>query len=185
MWMGNQNTMGVSETTPPVSAQAVDMNASSIEVETRFGKATIYPARAIQFRNGLLGFEGLDRFCLTEFPMQRMQHFKLLQSLDDKDLSFITLPLAIHNDFIAAEDVLDAAKSLSIPTEHLAVLLIVSVHRRVNVVNLSVNARAPLLVDVDRKVAYQHVFANNRYDIRHPVSYADGTSAKAAVPSAS
>ena len=58
-----------------------------------------------------------------------MEQFKLLQSLDELQLSFITLPVAVSNNIITSEDIRSAAHDLQIDNQNLVVLLIVSVHR--------------------------------------------------------
>lgn len=140
------------------------------EVDTRFGKVTITRDNPITFPSGLLGMPDKNSYCLTTFPAKKFDRFKLLQSLDDKALSFITLPLELDNGIVAKEDVMQAAKDLNIPEGQLALLLIVSVHREVEGVRLSVNARAPILMDAARRTAHQYVFASNKYQIRHTIS---------------
>jgi flagellar assembly factor FliW len=140
-------------------------------VETRFGKVTIYRRNPIVFPNGVLGMPDKFQFCLTDFPIEKLARFKLLQSIDDLQLSFITLPLEIDNTIIAREDLVQAAKDLELPVDQMAVLLIVSVHREAAGVKLSVNARAPILMNAPRRIAHQYVFGSSKYDIRHLVSF--------------
>jgi len=140
------------------------------EVETRFGKVSISRANPIAFPSGLLGMPDKVQYALTAFPSEKFARFKLLQSLDDASLSFITLPVEVDNGIVAREDLMQAASDLSIPEEHLAVLLIVSVHREMNGVRLSVNARAPVLMHALKRTAHQYVFASSKYNIRHLIS---------------
>ncbi len=137
------------------------------EIDTRFGKVTISHDRPVSFPKGMLGMADMRSYCLTEFPVEKFARFRLLQSLDDYNLSFITLPLAVKNTIIDEHDVKETAKDLGIATEHLSLLLVVSVHRDVNQVRLSVNARAPVFVDSNARVAEQIVLRNNKYHVRH------------------
>lgn len=139
-------------------------------VNSRFGKITINQANAVMFPNGLVGMPEKTRFCITQFPSEKMERFKLLQCADDHDLCFVTLPVDINNEFVERADIEEACHSLGINPSDLAILLIVSVHRRVNAVKLSVNSVAPLLIDSRRKVATQYVFANGKYQVRHMIS---------------
>lgn len=140
-------------------------------IETRFGKVYVNRAKPVVFSKGLLGFSDKQNFCLTEFPSERLQkQFKLLQSLDDDELAFITLPLDIQNGIVAEEDLLAACKDAELSDESLVTLLIVSVHRTPQQVRLSVNARAPLLIDADRKVGLQYVFRNDKYLVQHYIT---------------
>ncbi len=139
-------------------------------VDTRFGKVTIYRKNPIVFPNGLLGLPDKFEYCLTKFPSEKLARFKLLQSLDDNELSFITLPTDLDNAVIDKADILTACKDLDISPDDLTLLLIVTVHRAASNIRLSVNARAPLFVHTHRRVANQYVFHSNKYQIQHMVT---------------
>lgn len=138
-----------------------------ITIKTRFGEVTVDTQKAVNFPRGLLGMPDKLRYALATFPSAKMAQFKLLQSLDDHTLSFITLPLEVDNSIISAADVRVAAADLQIKEENLAMLLIVSVHRSPDAVKLSVNARAPLFIDAERKIGVQYVFQNDSYKVQH------------------
>jgi flagellar assembly factor FliW len=139
-------------------------------VETRFGRVHLQRQNPIMFPNGMLGLPDRMKFCLTRFPSEKMARFMLLQSLEDPSLSFITLPLDLKNAILAEEDVLQAAQDLDIAPESLAMLLVVSVHRDPAGVKLSVNARAPVMVNARTRTAAQFVFSSNKYEIRHLIT---------------
>ncbi len=140
-------------------------------IDTRFGKVTIFRNNPIVLPNGMLGQPDKNQFCLTHFPSDKMARFKLLQSLDDTSLSFITLPVEINNPIVDRADMEQAARDLSIPLNQLVALFVVSVHREAGAVKLSVNARAPIVLDSVRRVAVQHVFHNAKYQIRQPLFF--------------
>lgn len=144
--------------------------SDEFELDTRFGRITVSRQRAIHFPNGLLGMPDAVEFALTTFPSPNMAQFTMLQSLQDPSLSFITLPIALENPIIAAEDLTQAARDLHIPLDHFATLLIVTVTRENGVAKLSVNARAPVLIDVTTRAAGQFVFPHMKYAIRHGVT---------------
>lgn len=139
-------------------------------LDTRFGKVTIYRKNPIVFPNGLLGIPDKFEYCLTKFPSEKLARFKLLQSLDDAELSFITLPTDLDNAVIDKADILTACKDLDISPDDLTLLLIVTVHRAASNIRLSVNARAPLFIHTHRRVANQYVFHSNKYQIQHMVT---------------
>jgi flagellar assembly factor FliW len=136
-------------------------------IQSRFGDIVIDTSKALVFPRGLLGMADKSRFALSNFPSEKMQQFTLLQSLEDKTLSFITLPLQIENPIIAANDIREASQGLQIAEPNLAILLVVSVHRRPTEVKLSVNARAPLFIDSANKLGVQYVFQNDAYKVQH------------------
>ena len=136
-------------------------------IKTRFGDITIDTGKVILFARGLLGMPEKHNFVVTNFPNPKMQQFMLLQSIDDPSLSFITLPLDMKNNIIAYNDLSGACRDLQFSETGVAVLLIVNVHRSVDQVRLSVNARAPLLVDADRRIGTQYVFSHDQYNVQH------------------
>jgi flagellar assembly factor FliW len=136
-------------------------------IKSRFGDIIVDVNRAVAFPRGLLGMPDKSKFVLVNFPSEKMQQFTLLQSLQESPLSFITLPIDLDNPIVATADLRHAASELHIAEENLVVLLIVSVHRHPDQVRLSVNARAPLLVDAQRKVGVQYVFHTDAYKVQH------------------
>jgi flagellar assembly factor FliW len=139
-------------------------------IESRFGAISVDPKRAIRFPNGLLGIPERTRFALTHCPSAKMARFKLLQSLEDYSLCFLTLPLDVANPIIEYADLEQAAKDLDMPMDALAVVLLVTVQREMGVAKISVNARAPVLIHSERRLAAQYVFPHTRYQIRQPLS---------------
>ena len=147
------------------------MSDTAEALDTRFGRVQVTRTQSIVFPSGLLGMPDRNQFCLTDFPSPKMARFKLLQSLEDPALSFITLPLELQNPIIERADIEQAARDLDIPVEQLACLLIVTVSRETGAAQLFVNARAPLFVHAARRVAGQYVFPNSKYDIRHALTF--------------
>lgn len=139
-------------------------------VDSRFGRVKIDPRQQLHFSAGMLGMPGRVHYCLTRFPSEKMARFKLLQSLDEPTLSFITLPVEHVNPIIGRDDLELAAKDMGIPMAELAVLLVVTVHRELTGVRLSVNARAPVLIHTAQRSGTQYVFSHTRYQIRQALT---------------
>lgn len=136
-------------------------------IKSRFGDITVDTSKSVLFPRGLLGMPDKFHFVLANFPNPKMEQFMLLQSLDDKALSFITLPLNLQNAIIAENDIRNACRDLQIDEAQLVLLLIVSVHRGLDQTRLSVNSRAPLLIDADRRTGAQYVFQHDTYSVQH------------------
>lgn len=137
------------------------------KIESRFGTIAVDADKGILFPVGLLGMPDKHHFVLSEFPNPKLKQFKLLQSLDDPQLSFITLPVGLDNNIVHIEDIENACRDLEIPAEDLALVLVVSVHRGMTSVQLSVNARAPIFIDTQRQAAAQYVFTSSKYQVQH------------------
>jgi flagellar assembly factor FliW len=136
-------------------------------VESRFGALRINLHQKIYFPLGLLGIPNQCHYCLADLPNPKMARFKVLQNVQDDNLSFLVMPMGIQNSIIEEPDIEEVRQIMGIPANSLALLLIVTVHRSLEEVKLSVNARAPILVDVNQKEAAQFVFPHSKYQIRH------------------
>src|SRR5690554_4772706 len=75
--------------------------AGADRIETRFGQVRVYRNQPIIFPTGMLGMPEKNQFCLTTLPSPKMARFKLLQSLEDDTLSFLTLPVDVANPILA------------------------------------------------------------------------------------
>lgn len=161
------NGAGMSTTDNQGNKKSIPPAPQVEKINSRFGEIKVDMAKAILFPVGILGMPDKHHFVLTDFPNTKLAQFKLLQSLDDESLSFITLPIEMENNIIAAEDILAASKDMEIPAKDLGMVLIVSVHRGLTSVQLSVNARAPIFFDAERRAAAQYVFTSSKYKIQH------------------
>lgn len=144
---------------------------SEITVASRFGEVRVSLKNAINFPHGLLGLPQFKAFCLTEMPNPRMGSFKLLQSLEDAELSFAVLPIDPKNALIEAADIAECCNNVGVEEKDLALMLIVSVQRQITGGNkITVNLRAPIVVDTERRVAMQYVFPHNKYAIAYELN---------------
>jgi flagellar assembly factor FliW len=146
---------------------AYDDEAKTLVIESRFGTLTIHPHSTLLFPQGLLGFSDCRDFALAELPNGKQPQFKALQCLTDPSLAFLVAPLPSESPAIDRTDVEEACQSLSIAAEDLAIVLIVTVRRDDEGAHVSVNLRAPVLIDTRNRVARQYVLPNNKYEIRH------------------
>ena len=154
-----------SMTTPKIS---FDHQISHGEViSSRFGDIMVDVERAVAFPSGLLGIPNGRSFVLANFPSEKMSQFRVLQSLDDTALAFITMPIALDGKIVATSDIEQAAGELGIDMADLVVLLVVSVHRSLSDTKISVNSRAPLFIDSRHKFGVQFVLSKDSYKVQH------------------
>ncbi len=152
--------------TPPVDPSDIE---DAVTVDTQFGPMTFTKDQTIRFPTGLLGFGGISVFGISNLPDPSFGNFKLMKSLDDIGLSFLILPLEALPDHIHEDDLKQAREALAIAPEDLAVMLIVTVHKGTEKTTLTVNLRAPILIDTKLRTAVQHVLPNAAYPIRHEI----------------
>jgi flagellar assembly factor FliW len=138
-------------------------------IQSRFGEVVIERDAAIYFAKGLVGMPDKFHFCITRLPHDHMAQFRLLQCVDDPDLSFIVLPVEMAGQYLEAEDVAMVSDSLGIPRDTLSIYLIVSVHRGIEGMYFSVNCVAPLFVNSRNRTGTQFVFSHTKYQVRQPL----------------
>jgi len=140
-------------------------------IESRYGNLSVNLDNAIFFPKGLLGLPDFRDFCLAELPNNsKTPALKLLQSLNDKDLSFIVLPAGAENTFIDGQDMNECYGATGVTKENILLLFILTVQNVPGNVKITANIRAPIIIDTAEKLAIQYVFPNSKYDIRHILS---------------
>lgn len=144
-----------------------EFSKSEILIESRFGSIRVQPTKAICFAHGLPGMPGSINFCITDLPGSQNNQFKLLQSLNDPAVSFVVIPSAYDNQLLEVADTDEACTMLNISKNNLLLLFIVTVHETPSDRKISINAKAPIFIDVSTKAAAQYVFQNNNYEIQH------------------
>lgn len=150
-----------------MAEQALGNEDNMETIETRFGDAKIDRSKAIFFPRGLLGLAPELSFCMADFPKEGYGEIRLLQCLNDESLAFMVLPVGLDNPYMDVEHVQDACTQLEIDAQNMLGLVILSVSRTPDSMNITGNMRAPLLVDVKQKRGAQFVFTNNKYEIAH------------------
>ncbi len=146
--------------------------AESRSIATRFGELTIDEDKIITFTEGLYGLEQHRQYILTDVP-DWPEIFKLLQAVDDPQLSLIVLPLQGVGGPIDPTDFAQACRSLAFDESATTVLGIVTMRANSENQVFTVNLKAPLLIDTERRQGRQHVFASEKYRLRHPLPTAE------------
>lgn len=128
------------------------------------------PAGMIEltFPLGLPGFPAVDRFVLQ--PIAERGPFHLLHGLGAEPVDLVVVPVSVVADRIDAADLDNARRSLQIDAAALAVLLVVTLPVRDSGKPPTVNLRAPLFVDLERRIAVQAVLPQSDYPFRQPLA---------------
>ncbi len=157
----------------PANSPLAEASVDTISVETRFGAMDFNRDSMITMPRGLLGYADYREFGLAAMPDPKLGQFMVLQSLTDADLSFVVAPLNPDGETIETNDINDACEALSIDPLKSATLLVVSTRRIGNVTQISVNLRAPIIVDTQAQQAWQQVLLNSRYPVRQVIASAN------------
>ena len=153
------------------TGEAAVSGAETFQVTNRFGTFDIDPRKIVEMPQGPMGFAEMTRFALLDVPGAEDGAFKLFQSLDDIALTFIVVHLPEGSSAIAEADIAAGCHAYAMTRADVAVLLIANVRSDdQGKTSTTVNLKAPLLVDTRHRVARQVVFANDAYDLRHPLA---------------
>jgi flagellar assembly factor FliW len=141
---------------------------NTVIVENRFGSLLFTPMQIFQFHTGIVGFSQYHEFGLCRFPHQTDTHkFQLLQSLEEASLSFIVFPTTFDTALIDQTDALLLAAEYAIAPNALLILHIATVRMINDTPSISINLRAPVLLDIHQQKGIQHVFTNKQYSLQH------------------
>lgn len=145
------------------------------QVTTKLGLITIDLSKAICFPKGIVGFPNLHYYCCVEVPENKLPGALILQSIDDERAGFIVLPLAEkfykgESALIKYEDVLDAAESYGIKEDSINIMVIARVARHDDQFYLTINLKAPIILDLQERLAYQHIFVKNTYPLNYTLN---------------
>jgi flagellar assembly factor FliW len=144
----------------------------TITISTLMGDREFRWDKAIYMPAGLSGFSDNNVFALANFPNEITSSFKLLQCLTDPELAFIIAPYNPESNLIAPEDIDPIAATHGIATQDLAIVLIITLQKPdgKDTVEMTVNLRAPILIDTARQTAFQVRLNKPQYDFRHPLT---------------
>ena len=168
------NTEAVSEPSmakpdPIEGATSMD-EPKTIMIDTRYGTYEVERDKIVSFPKGLIGFGQLLDYAILNMPHEGTERFKLLQSVDEPGIGFYVVPVGLENSGFEPDDIARAAEQYEFDLKDLAILLIVTARKNENSVELTANLRAPLLVDTENCVAYQHVLSDDKYPLRHKLN---------------
>lgn len=120
----------------------------------------------ICFKNGLPGFENLKKYIL--FPIEENELFNVLHSIEDDSVGLITVsPFNILKEYeFKLEDNILRELEISSPEE---VIVINTVTLHSNVEKITVNMKAPIIININRKLGEQIILDNDKYHIKYPL----------------
>lgn len=154
-------------TPPPV--EDVTGDARRI-IETRFGPMEFADDQSIDMPRGVLGFAEHRSFGLAYLPNKFIDQLMLLQSLTDPETSFLVLPLNLDAGIIDEADLVSACQTMELDPDKAAVVVIVTIRDVAGQPQISVNLRAPIILNSDTRTGWQYVLPNGKYSVRHALT---------------
>lgn len=146
-----------------LATSAVGAGAGAL-FQTRIGPRWINSGLVIAVPNGLAGFPGLLRYAGLQLDAAKFGPFQLLQCLDDPAVAFLVFPDPPRASLYAPEHVAQACADESFERTQTALLVIATLRPGQG---LTLNLRAPVLLETRRRVAVQHIMLDGEYPIRY------------------
>lgn len=138
-----------------------------MQIQTsRFGAVEITTEDLIQFPEGILGFNELRQFVLLDDPSDEI--FAWLQSCEEADVAF---PL-LEPELFAPSYVVQLAKHdlevLGLQSQQgVRCFAIITIPQ--DPTQMTANLKAPIVINVDQRLARQCVLQDNQLAIREPI----------------
>lgn len=131
---------------------------------TRFGELTVNKEDVINFSEGLLGFENLNKFFVVDPGDSTL--ILWLQSIEDEKVAFpIIEPKIFKPDYVAK---LLPADMNSVELETIADAKIYSILTiPSNITEMSANLKAPIVINNEKKIAKQIVLQDNKLTVKY------------------
>jgi flagellar assembly factor FliW len=134
-------------------------------IKNRFGTFDFTDDQLVTLKPGMIGFGEYSQFALAPLPQTGTLHdFRLLQSLDEAGLSFVVYPTMASNSLLDSSDIQFLCEQYGIMHDAL-VLLHVATFRTGDDGKpaMTLNLKAPVVINAWRQTGTQHVLASNRY----------------------
>lgn len=138
---------------------------------TRFGNIVVDESRIITMRGGILGFERLKRFVLL--TQDDNIPFWWFQSVDDGSVAFVvTNAFMVKGDYSPVLSDSEAELLEIASVKDVVPMAIVTI--RSDPLEITANLRAPLVINVSRRLARQVVLQDSEYPVRFSMGTAPG-----------
>ncbi|NFD29469.1 flagellar assembly protein FliW [Clostridium botulinum] len=120
----------------------------------------------IYFEKGIPGFEELKKFII--FPVEDNKVFSIFHSIEKEDMGIIvTSPFNIEKDYeIQLEE--EQRKKLELQNEKDA-LVLNTVTLDSDIDKITVNLRAPIIINIKEKIGEQIIINSDKYSVKHPL----------------
>ena len=131
-----------------------------------FGEIDVDENRIIDFNEGIPGFESLKKFTLMSDEKDSDGLFYWLQSVDDTDVAFVLLNMVKimpdYNPLVEKDQLseLETTDEKNVNFYNIAVL-------PENINEMTVNLKAPVVINSEKKKGKQVVCMNDDYGVRH------------------
>lgn len=136
-------------------------------VHTIFGDVPLEETNIYNFPFGILGFEAVHTFLLSNIAQKKVQGASLLQPLPPLNYSFLITPFQNVHQFYEEEDLLKLCAQQKFNREKTSFYGILTPRTtEEKEVIFSVMLQGPILIDHDERMGVQGIFETVRYNKR-------------------
>jgi flagellar assembly factor FliW len=138
-----------------------------MRLRTKYHGTRFYKEKdIITFKRGIPGFQNLKKFII--FAAEENKLFYILQSIEDLSVGIVLVsPFNVVKEYeFELND--DKLKELNIKSEE-DVLVLNTVTLSSKLENITVNLKAPLVININEKIGEQIILDDVNYSIKHPL----------------
>jgi flagellar assembly factor FliW len=139
-----------------------------VKINTKFHGIKDYKEEdIISFAKGVPGFESLKQFIL--FPLEENNIFSVLHSIEDENVGLVVVsPFEVKKDYeIKLNDNLIERLRIKDATE-VSLMNVVTVNSKVE--EITVNLKAPIVINIKAGLGEQIILDRENYKIKHPLT---------------
>lgn len=138
-------------------------------LQTRlFGEIEIDENKVICFENGIIGFPDLKEFFIIRDEEKGTDAISWLQSKEEAGMAIPVMnPLVVMEDYnpVVDDEVLKPLGELK--DDNIMALVTVTVPAQIE--KISVNLKAPIVINADTRKACQLILDEDKYQVRYPI----------------
>jgi flagellar assembly factor FliW len=138
-----------------------------MELKTKYHGVRHYDEKdIITFKKGIPGLEHLKKYII--FPAEENEMFYILQSIEDLAIGLILIsPFNVLKDYEFKLDE-DKKEELGI-SSHEDILIMNTVTLSSKIESITANLKAPLVININKKIGEQIILDNSDYPIKYPL----------------
>lgn len=138
-----------------------------MKLNTKYSGVVEYEQEdVITFKKGIPGFKSLKDFII--FPIEGNEVFSMFHSIEDTTVGIpVVSPFSVCKDyeFKLSDEIIEELNVKS--PEDVLVLTTVTINS--NYKDITVNLKAPIVINIKEKIGEQIILDNENYKIKHPI----------------
>ncbi|GAB6167717.1 flagellar assembly protein FliW [Clostridium carnis] len=132
------------------------------------GKIIYDEDEIVTFKKGIPGFEDLKKYVIKKVSNE--SPFSIVQSIENKDIAFIVIsPFDVESTYEIelSDEIIKKVEVVS--PEDIMLYSIVTLNSKVE--NITANLKAPLVINIKKKIGEQFIGDKEIYQIKHPIIF--------------